>query len=140
VIVARLVDLRNGEAVVEIKTAQSYRYARAEAVGTLSQEAIGCEVAVMFMSGDPERPIVLGVMEEGMTQAEGGPLSVARSRGPIVLDAEKLVLSAHREIVIRCGAASITLTKAGKVLIQGEYLLSRAIGLNRVKGASVQIN
>jgi hypothetical protein len=42
--------------------------------------------------------------------------------------------------VLQCGKASITLTKAGKVLIQGSYVSSRSTGVNRVKGGSVQLN
>ena len=45
-----------------------------------------------------------------------------------------------REIVLRCGEASITLTRAGKVLIRGTYILTRSSGANRVKGAAVEIN
>jgi hypothetical protein len=55
-------------------------------------------------------------------------------------DGEQLTLTAQREIVLRCGNASITLTRAGKILIQGTYLLSRSSGVNRIKGGSVQIN
>ena len=37
--------------------------------------------------------------------------------------ANDLCSSPSSEIVLRCGEASITLTKAGKVLIRGDYLL-----------------
>ena len=57
-----------------------------------------------------------------------------------VVDGERLVFTAEREIVLRCGNASITLTRAGKVLITGEYVLTRARGVNRIRGGSVQIN
>jgi hypothetical protein len=50
------------------------------------------------------------------------------------------VLSAEREIVLHCGDASITLTRAGKVIIKGRYLISRSSGYNKVKGAAVEIN
>jgi hypothetical protein len=50
------------------------------------------------------------------------------------------VLTAQEEVTIRCGEASITLTRAGKVLIKGSYLLSKSTGPNRVKGGSVQLN
>ncbi|MGV8750478.1 DUF6484 domain-containing protein, partial [Pseudomonas aeruginosa] len=56
------------------------------------------------------------------------------------LDGERLEFSAEREIVLRCGKASITLTRAGKVIIHGAYLSSRSTGVNRIKGGSVQIN
>jgi hypothetical protein len=42
--------------------------------------------------------------------------------------------------VLRCGQASVTLTKAGKVLIRGTYVSSRSSGVNRIKGGSVQLN
>ena len=44
------------------------------------------------------------------------------------------------QIVLRCGEASITLTRAGKVLIRGAYVLSRSSGTNRIQGGSVEIN
>jgi hypothetical protein len=42
--------------------------------------------------------------------------------------------------VLHCGKASITLTRAGKVIIRGEYVLARSSGVNRIVGGSVQIN
>jgi len=42
--------------------------------------------------------------------------------------------------VLRCGDASITLTRAGKVVIQGNYILSRSSGYNKIKGAAIDIN
>jgi hypothetical protein len=51
-----------------------------------------------------------------------------------------MIVSAKEELVLRCGKASITLTKAGKVMIKGSYLLSRSSGVNRIKGGSVQLN
>jgi hypothetical protein len=41
---------------------------------------------------------------------------------------------------LRCGESSIVLTRAGKVLIKGNYVLSRSRGANRIKGAYVDIN
>jgi hypothetical protein len=49
-------------------------------------------------------------------------------------------VSAEREIVLRCGDASITLTRAGKVIIKGRYVVSRSTGYNKIKGATVDIN
>jgi len=55
-------------------------------------------------------------------------------------DGRRLVVKARDKLVLRCGQASITLTRAGKVLIDGTYVSSRATGTNRVKGASIQLN
>ena len=56
------------------------------------------------------------------------------------MDGERLIFRANEEIVLRCGKASITLTKAGKIILRGAYVLSRSSGVNRIKGGSVQIN
>ena len=56
------------------------------------------------------------------------------------VDGDRLILTAHEQIVLRCGEASITLTRAGKVLIKGAYVVSRSTGMNRIQGGVVHIN
>jgi len=58
----------------------------------------------------------------------------------VQVDGNKLVFEAKEEIVFKCGDSSITLTKSGKILIRGKYLLNRSTGVNRILGASVQVN
>jgi hypothetical protein len=55
-------------------------------------------------------------------------------------DGERLIVTAKTQLVLRCGKASITLTNAGKVLIEGAYVSSRSTGVNRINGGSVQLN
>lgn len=108
----------------------------------LNPGQIDREVVIAFESGDPRKPIILGVLWSGEdSPARPRDRSVEpRPQVEATADGEQLVFSAQREIVLRCGEASITLTRAGKVLIRGTYLLSRSSGVNRVKGGSVQIN
>jgi hypothetical protein len=97
---------------------------------------IGMHVVLMFEGGDPAKPIILGVLRE----AAGRSPKPASGQFEIDADGQRVIVTATKQIVLRCGAASITLTESGKVLIQGEYVSSRASGVNRIKGGSVQIN
>jgi hypothetical protein len=102
------------------------------------RQQVGSDVAVLFENGDVRQPIVVGVLRDsrGALPAADVPQSLVSAQ----VDGQKVVLTAEREIVLRCGAASITLTRAGKVLIKGTYVLSRSSGYNKIKGAAVDIN
>jgi hypothetical protein len=97
---------------------------------------IGRKVVLMFEGGDSGKPIVMGVLREG----EGWPLADRPGQVEVDVDGQRMIVTAKEQVVLRCGKASITLTKAGKVLIQGSYVLSRSSGVNRIKGGSVQLN
>lgn len=58
----------------------------------------------------------------------------------VLVDGRRITFTAETEIVLRCGKSSITLTRAGKIIISGEYVVSRSSGVNRIRGGSVQIN
>ena len=103
----------------------------------LQRQHIGATVVLLFEDGNPRKPIVMGVVGENRTRpGERTPSSVVS----VQVDDDRMVLSAEREIVLRCGEASITLTRAGKVLIKGTYVLSQSSGYNKIKGAAVDIN
>ncbi len=101
-------------------------------VATTARDA-GREAVLAFEDEDGHRPILLGLVQPP------SPPSAARP-AEVYVDGEQITLSAEKEVVLRCGHSSITLTRAGKILIRGKYLLSRSSGVNRIKGGSVQIN
>ena len=97
---------------------------------------IGAALVLVFENADPARPIVLGVLRG----ATGWPLEDKPVQISVDAGGERMIVSAREQLVLRCGKASITLTKAGKVLVEGSYVLSRSTGVNRIKGGSVQLN
>jgi hypothetical protein len=107
---------------------------RARSTVDLYAAHIGAGVVLLFEAGDPQRPIVAGVLR--------GQRDDAPARAPVVIetDGERLIIDAKEQLVLRCGKACITLTNAGKVLIEGSYVSSRSTGVNRIKGGSVQLN
>jgi len=114
---------------------ETARIARSSA--QLTTKDVGCEVALLFEGGDPKLPLVIGKIQQTRKTTDQDQ---DESANIAELDGESIVLSARHNITLKCGKASITLTKAGKVLLRGTYLLNRSSGVNRIKGGSVQIN
>lgn len=111
--------------------------APARSTANLTREDIGCEVALLFENGDPAKPLIIGRMQQLVISTEKPNEQAFNAE----IDGEqRVVLQADQEIVLRCGKASITLTRAGKIIIRGAYILNRSSGVNRIKGGSVQIN
>ena len=109
---------------------------RARSVIDLRAHQVGSDVILMFAAGDPVQPIIMGLLRG----SDGWPLDEQPGQVDVDVDGERLIVSAKEELVLRCGKASITLTRAGKVLIRGSYILSRSSGANHVKGGSVHLN
>jgi hypothetical protein len=101
-----------------------------------SPQQIGREVLVAFVGGALDRPVVVGLLREPTDAAE--PATQARLNA--IVDGERIVFTGRKEVVLRCGKASIALSEDGKVIIKGAKLLTTASGLHRIKGGAVQIN
>lgn len=108
---------------------------RGRTVVDLSGRHIGCEVVLMFDASAPDVPIVMGVLRD-----RGWPLASQPAQVQVDANGERMVVNVSEELVLRCGLASITLTRAGKVLVEGTYISHRSSGGVRVKGASIDLN
>jgi hypothetical protein len=97
---------------------------------------IGAQVALLFEAADPFRPLIIGVVRT----ARAWPLPEQPGHVEVDADGQRLIVSAREQLVLRCGQASITLTKAGKVILEGTYVSHRSSGVMRIKGGAVQIN
>lgn len=128
------------------------------AVSTLpiTRQQLGRQVALLFASGDLRRPVIMGfihnplddLLEHFLPPENSAPKASAEERiseddilpDVVKVDGRRVVIEGQEEITLKCGESSITLTKAGKIVIRGKYLLSRASGVNRILGGSVQVN
>jgi hypothetical protein len=102
---------------------------------------------LLFAEGDAARPILVGLVQPPPPSMIDLVLDPAASDGAdaaggvdAVVDGRRVVIEGKDEVVLRCGAASITLTANGKVVIRGEQVETHAAGTNRIKGGSVRIN
>ena len=138
----------------------------ARTVMALDQRALDEAIAVrrlavlLFENGDPGLPIVVGLVaaEPGAsllgallapgTAAAPAPAAPAASAAPATsaepveahVDGKRVVIEGQQEIVLKCGEASITLKRDGKLILRGAYVETHAKGVNRIKGGSVKIN
>ena len=51
-----------------------------------------------------------------------------------------MIFQADEEIVLRCGLGSLTIRANGHIVVKGTKVVSRASEVNKIRGASVQIN
>jgi len=119
-----------GELLVDFPGNSRSEPIAAQTVIAIEAEHLGREVALMFEGGDPSAPIALGLI-----QSAGEPVELEAR-----VDRKRVVIEAESELELRCGDASVVLTRDGKIRIRGKDLLSRSSGGNRIKGGSVRIN
>lgn len=108
----------------------------AKSTMAIDSDAIGREVALLFENGDVRKPVIMGLMHTASAKSMLPPVEELEVR----MDDEWLQLEAQERIVLKCGKSSITLTRAGKVIIRGTYISTISSGANRIRGGSVQIN
>lgn len=162
ILIGRLDELSDGgQALVTYPDNLAVLPIAARSTVQLTPDAVGKEVALLFENGDISCPIVVGVLQNS---AEASVASdnertttvhpadeaddsitiddhcMTPSDSELIVDGRRIDLQAREQIVLRCGKSSITMTRAGKVIIRGTYVSSKSSGANRIKGGSVQIN
>jgi hypothetical protein len=105
------------------------------------------QVVLLFENGDARLPIIVGLLPPEAGAALLGTLLHSPSAAPALakptearVDGKRVVLEGVEEVVLRCGDASITLRRDGKLVLRGAYVETTAKGLNRIRGGSVKIN
>lgn len=131
---------------------------------SLSRQDISRKVALLFNNGDLTQPVIMGLIHNPLdeilqnfeltpvvesetnpfpeaAEKQHKPADIKRDKDEqVFVDGKHVVIEGAEEVTFKCGKASITLTKAGKILIRGTYLLNRSTGVNRIMGGSVQVN
>lgn len=108
----------------------------------IKEEFIGREVLVVFPEGNPDRPVIIALMENPIDQLVSLEIKddEIKQETEFRIDGKQVTIEGENEILMKCGKASILLRNDGKIIIKGTHLLSRSSGPNRIKGASVGIN
>lgn len=107
----------------------------AERAVALDARAVGHPVVIMFVNGEPDRPIITGRIDPGIV----APKKQTRTK-TLTLEGRELVLEADATLTLRCGKSSITLTREGRLVVRGTSLVSHASGVNRIRGGMIKLN
>jgi hypothetical protein len=134
-VVARLValDVESGEPLVVLDDEVVALAART--VIDLHRVHIGRQVLLAFEGGRVDLPIVIGVF-----RGAGWPLESPPAQVSVEMQGRRLIVDAENELTLRCGKASITMTRDGRIELRGTQLVSHADGANRIRGGSVELN
>lgn len=151
IIIGNLVSIDDsGQALVDFHQNPTTAPLQAVSTTAVNQQQVSRQVALLFNQGDLTQPIIMGLIHsplQAMLENFGEQMETEKVElaGDLNIDdvkaeGNKVTFEAQEEMVFKCGEASITLTKAGKILIRGKYLLNRSSGVNRIMGGSVQVN
>jgi Domain of unknown function (DUF6484) len=108
----------------------------AKSIVDLHKVHIGKSVLIGFERGLVDRPVVIGVL----VSIAGWPIQPQPAQVTVEADGTRLLIEAEREMTLRCGTASITMTSDGRITLRGTQVVSHAEGANRIRGGSVELN
>lgn len=137
IVVGHLVGLTDeGRFLVQFPGNPDNEPVAALAAAAIDPRRIGQPVALAFVAGNLQQPLILGFIQTSAREIHRPGDQIVE----VQADGKRLVISAEEELVLKCGDSTITLTKEGKITVRGKHLLSRAEAVNRIKGGAVQIN
>lgn len=154
IIIGIITDINSeGKAMVDFNENASGHPLVALSTVAIHRQHIQRQAALLFANGNPETPVIMGLIHNPLdalleneidvkpaASADKTVDSAKEIEQEVTIDGRRVVIEGKEEVVLKCGDSSITLTRAGKILIRGKYLSSRSSGVNRIMGGSVQIN
>ncbi len=102
--------------------------------GKAAHAPVEREVVLLVDPQQRQPPVLLGYLAPAVPARRDESDIVAR------VDGRRIELDGRDEIVLRCGEASITLRRNGRIAIRGIDVETRAAGSNRIRGGTVDIN
>lgn len=83
---------------------------------------------------------VMGIIEDFNQPQNGVQTTQAADSTNVEHSCKQIKFNAEERIEFECGAGRIVMDKDGKIILRGKTITTRARGVNKVKGGSVQIN
>jgi hypothetical protein len=121
---------KTGAPLVDIPGSPHPKRLIARSCVTLTEADIGKQIVVAAEVSNAGAPIVIGIIQP----------AAPRRTFEVSADGHSVTLSANESIALKCGEASVTLSRDGKVVIRGKHVVTHASGVNRIRGGSVELN
>jgi len=142
--VGRVVEARSGDVKVALEGREPVSARVSAAIDDAALERAAHErqeALLLFEDGDPRRPVLVSLLRSRTPLIDAvlaGPLpggeKVAR------VDGRRVEIDGREEVVLRCGKASLTLRRDGRVVLRGVNVVSQAEQAQKIRGGKVQIN
>jgi hypothetical protein len=142
--VGRIVDVRDGDVKVALDGREPVSARVSAAIDEAALERAAHErqeVLLLFEEADPRRPVLVSLLRSRtplIDAALAGPLPAGEKVARV--DGRRVEIEGREEVVLRCGKASLTLRRDGKVILRGVNVVSQAEQVQKIRGGKVQIN
>lgn len=101
----------------------------------------GQEGVLLFEDGDPARPLLVALLRSATPLVDALLTAPLPRASPVArLDGRRVALEGEEEVVLRCGRASLTLRRDGRVILRGVNVVTQAEQVQKIRGGKVQIN
>jgi hypothetical protein len=142
IVIGMLIAMRDGQPVVDFTGNPNSRPIQAIATCHIDPTHVGRQVALLFAERDMARPIVIGVVRGHLTPQHPSVAVPQYASNPMVWGANNnnLVIKGTGQMVFQCGQASLSLTEQGRIIMRGTHIASYSDGVNRIRGAMVEVN
>ena len=150
-IIGTLVGINEqGEPLIDFPENPTKHALAAIATFSLTQQHTNRQVTLLFVHGDLRHPVITGLIYNPLqTMLENFNPSQVENHSEVEseikvdnvrIDGDQLIFEAKKEMVFQCGKASFVLKKNGEISLRGTKISTHSTGVNRIMGASIQLN
>lgn len=143
IVIGNLISVREGQPIVDFPDNPRSQPILAIATCQLDARHIGRQVALLFAQRDMAQPIVIGVVRDHAQSQLISAASVPQFTHNLVASgatAHDVVFKSTGQMVFQCGQSSLSLTEQGRIIMRGTHIASYSDGVNRIRGAMVEVN
>jgi hypothetical protein len=135
-----LTEVTASRVYVDFPANSSGQPVAARTTALLDKSDVGREVAMMFEFGDAMRPLILGVIQEPINLARADSLKGTPKNESHHLRAERIVLDAEHEVVLKTKRAKLVLRENGDIEVHGMRIVSRARTVQKLLAPMLKLN